>query len=272
MSVEKRNGYWYFRRKVIDPVTNEVNHKRFGKWKTKREAQIAETKFLANQDNYTVTSATLNEVFELYKKEKQTSVKEVTMYDMNSRYKTHIEAYLGNIPMVNIKTHTIKNWQLERFNAIKSNNYFQSIQILLKSIFSYALDHDIIYTNPLKKVKLMTKIEPKKEMKYLTFEQFQVFESYLEDEQFYKEALITLYYTGLRLGELQALTWNDYKGDTLYIHKTYNNKLKKVSNTTKTTVNRYVLLTDNVIDILDTLKTEFERFKDFTSDKFIFGY
>lgn len=224
MSVEKRNGYWYFRRKVIDPVTNEVNHKRFGKWKTKREAQIAETKFLANQDNYTVTSATLNEVFELYKKEKQTSVKEVTMYDMNSRYKTHIEAYLGNIPMVNIKTHTIKNWQLERFNAIKSNNYFQSIQILLKSIFSYALDHDIIYTNPFKKVKLMTKIEPKKEMKYLTFEQFQVFESYLEDEQFYKEALITLYYTGLRLGELQALTWNDYKGDTLYIHKTYNNK------------------------------------------------
>lgn len=270
MSVEKRNGYWCFRTRI--EKNNSFSNKRIGKYKTKKEAQIAELRYKANIDNIANTSVTLNEVLELYIKDKRTSVKEVTIYDINKKYRLHIEPTFGTTTMNKLNLLNIKAWQNNLFDKGYKNSQLRNIQILFNSIIKYAIKHDIINKNPFDKLKYITRIESKDEMQFFTYEQYLIFEKYIPDITFYKLALITLYYTGLRVGELQALTWNDYKDNNLFIHSTFDNKLKKVSNTTKTTVNRYVLLTDNIIELLDNLKFEFSQYKDFDNTKFIFGY
>ena len=49
-------------------------------------------------------------------------------------------------------------------------------------------------------------------------EEFEKFISFVENDQ-YKAFFITLFYTGMRLGEIQALQWKDFKNGKLSINK-----------------------------------------------------
>ncbi len=272
MSVEKRGNKWCFRVREECPITFKIKNKRIGSYNTKKEAKIAEMKYLANVDKVANTSATLDEVFELYKNDKRTKLKESSMYDIEKKYRLHICPNFGSIPIIKITAKSIKSWQLAIYEKGYKNEQLQNLQILFNAILNFALKHDIITINPFIKIGYVVRKEAKMEMKYFTFDEYLIFESYIPDIHIYKEALIVLYYTGMRIGELQALRWYDFRENQLFIHATYDNKLNKVSESTKTLINRYVLLTDNVIKILNDLHAYFSAFADFTNDKFIFGY
>lgn len=69
--------------------------------------------------------------------------------------------------------------------------------------------------------------EPKKDMKYLTLDQFYDFIEYVDDPVYYA-LFITLFHLGLRIGEANALTWQDidFEKGLVSINKTVSTKLQ----------------------------------------------
>ena len=84
---------------------------------------------------------------------------------------------------------------------------------------------------------------------------------------------MTLYYTGMRIGEADALTWKDYSSKTLSINKSIDaRKKEKVIGPPKTKSSyRTIPIPDKLDKELRELKTYWRKADSFSEDWFIFG-
>lgn len=132
------------------------------------------------------------------------------------------------------------------------NVYINKLVQLLRVIFNYAIDSEILSKSPvLKKFRLP---EEKKDIAVLDEEQIQVFLEVARKRNIKTYAIMaTFLYTGIRRGELLALEWSDidFKNNRIKINKQiYQNK--KVA--TKNNKHRTVDIPDNLIEILKEYK------------------
>ncbi|MDD5606860.1 MAG: site-specific integrase [Candidatus Pacebacteria bacterium] len=117
--------------------------------------------------------------------------------------------------------------------------------------------------------------EFKKDILFWNKKEFEQFINIIKDDIVYKTFFATLYLTGMRRGEIQALTWSDFNKNELIINKTLTNKIKGVRYTilppkTKHS-NRIVKIPNNLIKLLQKLKSYYKDFEGFDNDWFIFG-
>lgn len=95
------------------------------------------------------------------------------------------------------------------------------------------------------------------------------------DKDMYKELFIILFFTGLRLGEALALTWNDFDGQTLNIDKSITRKVKGSTYAVKSTKNlssmRTIELGENLSCFLSEYKEKEKQYYGFNNNWFIFG-
>ena len=118
--------------------------------------------------------------------------------------------------------------------------------------------------------------ERKKEMKFWTFDEFNKFIS-VEDDLMYKTFFKTLYFCGLRKGEIRALNWHDidFKNNTLSVNKgisdNVNGKRYIISSPKTPTSNRTLPLPKDVINDLKELKEYYMDFTNFKEEWFVFG-
>ena len=86
---------------------------------------------------------------------------------------------------------------------------------------------------------------------------------------------IILYFTGLRLGEALALTWNDFDGKTLNISKSISRKTDKGKYIVKQPKNifsiRNISLGNNIANLLSEYLSKEEKICGFRKEWFIFG-
>ena len=103
-----------------------------------------------------------------------------------------------------------------------SNETINHIIFLCGAIFEYMVDSDVIAKNPVKKVNKMPK--ETKESVFLTAEECnKLFEvAKVKNEKLYL-VLLTSIVTGMRQGEVLALTWDDvdFSSNTISVNKTY---------------------------------------------------
>ncbi len=103
----------------------------------------------------------------------------------------------------------IKIKESSRTHKPLSSSTINTIIAILKLAFSYAVDFEIIKDNPTLKIKRVANKEATKINAFTRDEQIRI-ENYIErlhnDEYF---GIILVLYTGLRIGELLALTWKD---------------------------------------------------------------
>lgn len=275
MSVQKRGSNWCFRVEEYDEVKEKQVHRRIGKYTTKAEAKKAEARYLAKLDTLEFTTITMNDLFNLYIKDKSKKVKDTTIYDIKKKYRLHIEPMFGSTKLYKIDKISVQKFQEYLIEKKYKNSQLKNLQTQLSALLKFAIKHEYIDRNPFDILGYVSNNEKQEEMKFFTLDEYKQFEISLlnSSERFlYTDALITLYWTGMRCGELQALTWKDFRGDCLYIHSTYDNKLGKISETTKTRKNRYVYLNDVVIELLKRRKSEACTYADFDDAKYIFGY
>lgn len=130
---------------------------------------------------------------------------------------------------------------------------------LLNTILNAAVQWQIIDDNPCRRVKPPKK--EKKEAKHYDEAQVAVMFSFLEKEEIYvKLAVYMGVFTGIRLGELSALSWDDinFKDKILTINKArqYIPKRGSFEKDTKTiSSNRIVSLPDMVIELLKSYRS-----------------
>lgn len=270
----KDGRQWYFKVYYTDISGNKKVYKS-KKFSTKKEALEEEAKFVINRSNIQTNNITFEELFWEYYNYIKPRLKERTTAINYSRLKLHVFPYFKNKKISDITVKDIINWQEIMNKKQYSHEYKTAIFTNFKSVMNYGVKFHGLSTNPLVIAggfKNPQKI--KEELRYWTYEQFEKFIEQVDDFV-YKAFYTTLFFTGLRCGEAQALKWEDFKFNQLRINKTLTTKIKgcfyKLTSPKTKKSNRIIELPNRVIKILNELKEFYMKYENFDEDWFIFG-
>ena len=143
-------------------------------------------------------------------------IKPRTFMRYECSYRTNILPYYGNIDIEEITARDIQRWINELKNKISpktgrllSPSSINTVLLILKLSYNYAVDFEITKHNPTLKVKGVSRIRNSALRVFTREEQIRI-ERYIDrlNDDEYFVYILTLY-TGVRLGEVTALTWKD---------------------------------------------------------------
>ncbi len=267
---------WIFQTRYKD-LNGKIKKYKSKKFFTKKEAQEAERVFFLNLDKYRPDNdMTFKDLYLAFYEYQEDKVKETTLHTYKDRMR-----YMALLDNVKVKEFNLQHYELWRKKILEYNlstrtrNY---IYKFLKTIMNfgtkwYGLNFNHIYP---KMTNFTDPNERKKEMKFWTFDEFNKFIS-VEDDLMYKTFFKTLYFCGLRKGEIRALNWHDidFKNNTLSVNKgisdNVNGKRYIISSPKTPTSNRTLPLPKDVINDLKELKEYYMDFTNFKEEWFVFG-
>lgn len=215
---------------------NDYNGKRKKKFKrgfaTKKAALAWESEYLlSKQADMTMKFGTF---IELYFEDMSHRLRESTLKSKQYMVNDKLLPYFKDFPMCEIKPTDIRRWQnhmmsYERENGKKySQTYLKTLNNQVCSIFNYAVRFYGLKENPCHKAGTMGK-KHAEEMKFWTPNEFNQFIKVCEDDILNTTLFTTLYLTGVRIGELLALTKQDidFEAKTININKSLQRLNKK---------------------------------------------
>jgi integrase len=198
--------------------------------------------------NKTLTFKQITDKFLKYHVEMH--LKESTCDTYMGFLRVHILPVLGNMKIIEITPNTIYEYiRLKQKETKLSNCSINKHIVLIKSILNHAVDNGLIIKNLAGKVKKLN--EKNTEQSCLTQKEvFAVLETAKKHYPDFYPLLFTAVFTGMRRGEILALTWDRINFVERYIkidRSVYNKKF----NTPKTlTSNRKINMPDELIKTL----------------------
>ena len=189
-------------------------------FKRKGDALEWEREFLNKQQaNPDMTFVSL---VELYFEDMESRLRKSTIANKKYMIDLKIIPYFKLMPINEIKATHIRKWQNKLMQDEKeySQTYLKVINNQLVAIFNYAVKYYDLKENPCHKAGTMGK-KNADEMLFWTKEEYQKFIECVSDKQQSITAFETLYWTGIRIGELMALTVSDvdFNNQTININK-----------------------------------------------------
>lgn len=155
------------------------------------------------------------------------SIKERTYTNYQNIIDNHIIPVLGNYEITILSTIKIQEYinnKIEKGNLINGNklsyNTVMSIMSVLKLVLKWAYENKMIDKDITLKVKVPQ--NEQKDIKVFSNNEQRLLEQYCLNNKNNYIGIVLCLYTGLRIGELLALTWNDIDFDkkTLSVNKT----------------------------------------------------
>lgn len=189
-------------------------------FKTKREALEYEREFLAKANMN--CGLTFSDLADIYFTDMKPRLRETT-YDTKIRiFKCHILPYYDHRELHDITPAEIRKWQGMMSEKNLSSTYLKAINNQLSSIFNYAVRFYGLSTNP---CRIAGSIGSSKagEMKYWSINEYMIFRDAIKDKPHSFISFEILFWTGIREGELLALTPADINlsKHIISINKTY---------------------------------------------------
>lgn len=186
---------------------------------TKREALEWEREFLNKQEANPDMS--LESLAELYMEDMGSRLRISTLQNKKRIIEGKILPYFKNRPINTIKATDIRQWQNMLIDENYSDTYLRAVNAQLVAIFNYASKYYDFRDNPCRKTELIGK-DRSGRIDFWTKEEFECFIKNSSGKIHTKTGLEVLYYTGMRIGELLALTLNDIdlEAKTININKT----------------------------------------------------
>ena len=196
------------------------------KWKrgfaTKKEALGFERDFLEKQSAN--PDMTFQNLYEIYMEDMAARLKQSTLLTKKAVLQTHILPFFGNKPINEIKASDVRRWQAKLMSSPNnySQTYLKKINTELNSIINYAKRFYDLNTNPCGKAGTIGKAKAE-EMDYWTYDEYIAFREGVKDKSLSYICFEVLYWTGMREGELLALSPADIDLDnkTISINRTY---------------------------------------------------
>jgi integrase len=273
----KDGRHWYYAISYTD-IRGKKRIKYSKMYKDRATAEAEELKFKTKRDNPLLIKFEIvaSEYFDYMYKIK----KESTVYSYEIIFKKNIEPYFRDFYINSINLHQISFWKSEMANKGYKIAYLNNLINVLRGIFDYAMRNYGLETNVVaisgrfQETKEEV-IEDKKKLRYITYDDFNKFISVI-DNTMWKTFFIFLYYSGMRKGEVQALTWNDidFDNNQIIVNKTLSIKTKKSSykiTSTKNYINRTIKMSRTLRDQLIDYKNECMKYSDFSDNWFVFG-
>ncbi|WP_050638440.1 tyrosine-type recombinase/integrase [Candidatus Stoquefichus sp. SB1] len=288
---------WEQRFYYHDPETNKRREKKITA-ESKKETNRLKDEFLkqleadklhleekakAKEDNK--NNITFNEMFVPYFRFKRQTYKGSTAVTNERRIKNEILPFFGQKRIYDITTHDIVEWKEWIDKKEFSLEYSRSIYNLLSNMFKYAMANYGLLRNTAALVGTFVRpdeIQSNETIHFWTYEQFKAFIANV-DELLWKTYFSTLYLTGMRKGESQALNWKDIDliNKRISISKSLTTKTSKEERErgviykvtppkTKTSI-RNIMIPDILVELLQKLYNRESQIDGFTDDCYVFG-
>ncbi|EOK48047.1 tyrosine-type recombinase/integrase [Enterococcus faecalis] len=285
MITKKENGYFVDVSLGIDPISGKQRRRRLTV-STKKEAQQIESKYLRlyHENKLTTNSdLTLKDIYEIYEEKYTQNLKPSYKQTQKRIFKNYIEPYFKNTQIKLIKKQQIYDFQQflltskPRRKDNLSNKTINMIIIHLQKLFNVAIKEGLTYENSCNQIDKL-KVQ-KKEIDFWTLDEFTTFISHIDkNKPFLKVFYQFAFFTGMRAGEMIALTWSDidFYNQTVRINKSA--KLingNYVTTTPKTeSSNRYITINTKITAMLKKWqeiqpKLLIDNFQNIDSDKLL---
>ena len=180
-------------------------------------------KLSENRDAATECRMTFEEVLQLWMENNKLRLKGATINKYQNLIETHICPNLGQIPILKMDTTTINQFlgrMLRSGNANTggqlSSSYVRSMAIVISAAMKYAVNEGLCL--PLR-TPICKPIPEKKELSVLDIPSQQQLELYLSSQlNPTNVGILIALYTGMRIGEICALAWQDVDFERKIIH------------------------------------------------------
>ena len=207
-------GRWYCAFYYKDWTGKRRKKKKEG-FDTKREALEWERRYIDEQAG--APTMAFEALYGLYKKDCTCHLKKSTMISKFAMIEKHILPYFKALHINAITPAAIRAWQNDVMSNGYSPSYSYSLHRQLSAILNFACRYYGLQANPAARAGSIGRNE--EHQAFWTLDDFHRFAMTLT-----APAQIMLFYmlfwTGCRIGEVLALTWDDVDGDSIHITKT----------------------------------------------------
>jgi len=216
---ERKTWYVWFRYKDWAGVVRQ--HKKRG-FQKKSEAVQYERDFLKKQSGSCDMS--FGSMVELYMEDCKSRLRSTTYEGKKYLIESKILPTFKDLPVNAITAATVRKWQNELLDddAEYSQTYLKTINNQLSAIFNFAKRYYGLSTNPAAVAGSIGK-KNAEAMQFWTKDEFELFIEAVSDKPASYAIFNTLFWTGIRSGELLALTLDDvnFEAKTISITKSY---------------------------------------------------
>lgn len=193
---------------------------------TKKEAHAWEREFLLEKASDLAMN--FHSFIKIYLEDMKSRIKENTWITKDHIIRTKILPFFSDMKMNEIQPKDVVKWQNNLLDYQKRNGenyspvYLKTVHNQLSAIFNHAVRYYDLLSNPARKVGNMGK-EKGKEIEFWTKTEYLAFLPGVPKQSLSYYAIQTLYWCGLRVGELLALTPEDldFVDNKLIINKSY---------------------------------------------------
>lgn len=220
MPTYKDDKTWYVKFYYTTYDENRVQKFKRG-FRTKKEAEQYEREFLLSQQYQ--PSMLFIDFLEIYKKDVYPTLRKHSIQNKTYVQNNRVLPFFKDYRINEITTKDIKKYQNWLLNKGYSSATIKGGQREFSAIMNHAVKFYNLKENPASKVgTVKNPNEMPSKMRFWTFEEFSHVISLVEDKKT-KLALNLLYWSGMRKGEMFALTYEDinYINNTVTISKSY---------------------------------------------------
>ncbi len=269
---EKKNGLQKYRVRVAYTDSNGKSKQAERTCYGLAEAQMTEKQLTIDYKEKRTTAPvrmTVNQLIAEYDKFHAQETKRTSHDTSMKNLRLRVIPYLGEVRLDRLTQAKMAEWKTTISQQDLSLTTKRNAYIALTGLINYALKMEYIPKNQLKPLgtfKDVNRSSSKKEMKFYTAEQFQMFikcaknDCHTIDDWNYYVFFTILFFMGLRKGECYGLTWNDIEGNIMHVRTSVSQKVKDddgsdYEDIPKTgTSERDILIPDQLVEILDTHK------------------
>jgi integrase len=217
----EKAGSWFCKFYFTDWTGTRKQKKKEG-FQTKREAQEFEREFLNKA--HASCDMTFGSLVQLYMEDSKTRLKPTTYSNKEFIINTKLLPFFKDMPINTITPATIRKWQNELLSDPRkySQTYLKTVNNQASAVFNYAVKYYRLENNPCRLAGTMGK-KNADEMEIWTVDEFNRFIKAVEDKPTSKVIFNLLFWTGMRSGEMLALTVEDFdfQANTVSISKNY---------------------------------------------------
>ena len=247
-----KNGEWMAR---FYSYGKDIRKRGF---KTKAEAQEGEEKRRKELEGIPYNTNNLQQMQEMYVAKRILTIKQTTIEQDTRIFFKYILPFFTYVS--DITTHKILLWKSNLIKQNLSERYINQIIKCMKQLLIFASKQCPIQSGVLDELGAVKLHQVKKDMQIWSVDEFNKFIDTFEKDNGYHLLFTTLFWSGLRISELRALTPNDIVGKDIVVNKRLEAKSKtaKGISTLKTQSSyRRVPMPDYIINQLKEIKTPY---------------
>jgi integrase len=218
---DEKRGTWYTKFNYTD-WNGSIKQKLKRGFLKQKDAKEFERNFL--EKSQASPDMSFQNLYDLYMEDCKSRLKPTTYKNKEYVVGLKVLAFFKNMQLNKIEPATVRKWQNELISSDEnySQTYLKTINNQLSAIFNFSMKYYKLSSNPARICGSMGK-KNADSMEFWTKEEFYKFLPEISDKPLSKAAFSVLFWTGIRSGEILALTLNDFDFEEriLNINKNY---------------------------------------------------